>query len=201
MNPIKIIQPFLLCFLLINGCDSSDRLAVDDHSRNYRSTPEIHFEQVTHLYDSNFVKLFSPIDSIKLILEKSPSEIIALTQTDNSKTYEWKLHHQVPIQLTLHFVTLEKQVKIDFYNVDDLHWIAIRNKLPLEGNAGYQERHTYYYENENVQYLFVQSSTPEGLAPYQISLIDNRFAREDSAHLVGLLCYALNVLLGAPLSK
>ncbi len=194
MSVIKIIKCFLFCVLLISGCDSSDQITVDDQTRSYRSTPDIYFEQVTHLYDSNFVKLFSPIDSIKVILEKSPSEISALTQTENTKTYEWKLHHQRPIQLTLHYVVLEEEVKIDFYNVDDLHWIAIRNKLPLEGIDGSLERQTYYFENENVQYLFVQTSTPEGLAPYQISLKENRFAMEDTAHLISLLSSALNAL-------
>lgn len=194
MNPIQIIQSFLICALLISGCDCSDQITVDERTRRYRSTPDIHFEQVTHLYDSNFVKLFSPIDSIKFMQEKSPNEIIALTQTDNLKTYKWKLYHQVPIQLTLHYAALEKNVKIDFYNVDNLHWIAIRNKMPLEGMDGSLERHTYYFENENVQYLFSQTSTPEGLAPYQISLMENRFAMAGSAHLVSLLSSALNTL-------
>lgn len=194
MNPYQIIQPFLLSVLFISGCDSSDEITVDDRTRSYRSTPDIHFEQVTHLYDSDFVTLFSPIDSIKFMQEKSPNEIRALTQTDNSKTYEWKLHHQVPIQLTLHYIALEKDVKIDFYNVDNLHWIAIRNKVLLEGMDGSLERQTYYFENENVQYLFVQTSTPDGLAPYQISLKENRLAMEDTEHLVSLLSSALNVL-------
>jgi len=182
----------------MSSCDSSDQISVGDQSRMYRSTPDFEFKQVTHVYDSNFVNLFSPVDSIKIIVEKSPNEIKRFTRTAHSKTYEWKMHDQVPVQLTLHFIAFEKGVKIDFYNVDHLHWIAIQNKFPVEGSGGFQERHTYYFENDLVQYLFVQSSTAEGLAPYQISLIENRFALDGAAQMVSFLTAALNLLSTMP---